>query len=143
MADVKIIDIDNVQWNMKDQEARNRIVTLETKTTITEEVLEQNGESFISLVTINDKKFFHLHFNGNIQVSNIGQIIFQQGKIQGMTQIARGFLTLDKTDSSGRLPADIDINPNGNTYIYPIITDKYTGSITPCRIYGDVFTKII
>ena len=29
MADVKIIDIDNEQWNMKDQEARNRIATLE------------------------------------------------------------------------------------------------------------------
>lgn len=29
MADVKIVDIDNVQWNMKDQEARNRIATLE------------------------------------------------------------------------------------------------------------------
>ena len=29
MADVKIIDIDNEQWNMKDQEARNRIAALE------------------------------------------------------------------------------------------------------------------
>ena len=29
MADVKIVDIDNVQWNMKDQEARNRITNLE------------------------------------------------------------------------------------------------------------------
>ena len=29
MQDVKIIDIDNVQWNIKDQEARNRIATLE------------------------------------------------------------------------------------------------------------------
>lgn len=29
MADVKIIDIDNEQWNMKDQEARNKIVNLE------------------------------------------------------------------------------------------------------------------
>lgn len=29
MADVKIIDIDNEQWNMKDQEARNRIANLE------------------------------------------------------------------------------------------------------------------
>ena len=29
MADVKIVDIDNVQWNMKDQEARNKITTLE------------------------------------------------------------------------------------------------------------------
>lgn len=31
MADVKIVDIDNVQWNMKDQEARNKIITLETE----------------------------------------------------------------------------------------------------------------
>ena len=31
MADVKIVDIDNVQWNMKDQEARNRIAILETE----------------------------------------------------------------------------------------------------------------
>lgn len=29
MQDVKIIDIDNVQWNIKDQEARNKITNLE------------------------------------------------------------------------------------------------------------------
>ena len=29
MQEVKIIDIDNVQWNMKDQEARNKIANLE------------------------------------------------------------------------------------------------------------------
>ena len=29
MADVKTVDIDNVQWNIKDQEARNKIATLE------------------------------------------------------------------------------------------------------------------
>lgn len=29
MQDVKIVDIDNVQWNIKDQEARNRIAALE------------------------------------------------------------------------------------------------------------------
>ena len=33
MADVKIVDIDNVQWNIKDQEARNKITVLEEKTT--------------------------------------------------------------------------------------------------------------
>ena len=32
MADVKMVDIDNVQWNIKDQEARNRIAVLETLT---------------------------------------------------------------------------------------------------------------
>ena len=143
MADVKIIDIDGSQWNIKDQVVRDKIANLETKTTIKEEVLEQNGESFISVVTINDKKFIHLHFNGNIQVLSIGQTIFQQGQIQGMTKIIRGFVTLDKTDGTGRLPADIDVNQNGNTYIYPIIPDKYTGSIAPCRIYGDIFAMIM
>ena len=29
MADVKIVDIDGSQWNMKDQEARNKIANLE------------------------------------------------------------------------------------------------------------------
>ena len=30
MADVKIVDIDGSQWNIKDQEARNKIANLET-----------------------------------------------------------------------------------------------------------------
>ena len=33
MADVKIIDIDGSQWNMKDQVARDKITALEEKTT--------------------------------------------------------------------------------------------------------------
>ena len=31
MADVKIIDIDNEQWNIKDQDARDKIAILETE----------------------------------------------------------------------------------------------------------------
>lgn len=31
MADVKIIDIDNEQWNMKDQDARDRLTAIENK----------------------------------------------------------------------------------------------------------------
>lgn len=31
MADVKIIDIDSEQWNIKDQDARNKIAILETE----------------------------------------------------------------------------------------------------------------
>ena len=31
MQDVKIVDIDNEQWNMKDQEARTKIAALETE----------------------------------------------------------------------------------------------------------------
>lgn len=143
MADVKIIDIDNEQWNMKDQEARNRIANLETKTTVTEEVLEHVENSFISLAVINGVKFFHLHFDGNMVVSQIGEVVFHQGIVQGHTSIVRGFVTLDKTDGTGRIPADIDINLNGYTYIYPILPNQYNGYITSCKIYGDCFIKVM
>lgn len=35
MADVKIVDIDNVQWNMKDQEARNEIANMNKSSSTT------------------------------------------------------------------------------------------------------------
>ena len=46
MADVKIVDIDNSQWNMKDQEARNLISELKSeiqyKIVITEETINSD-----------------------------------------------------------------------------------------------------
>ena len=36
MADVKIVDIDSTQWNIKDQEARNQIATLEKNNSVQE-----------------------------------------------------------------------------------------------------------
>ena len=44
MADVKIVDIDNVQWNMKDQEARNKITTLEKRVHIVEEDMQSQNK---------------------------------------------------------------------------------------------------
>lgn len=35
MADVKIVDIDNVQWNIKDQEARNEIADMNKSSSTT------------------------------------------------------------------------------------------------------------
>ena len=40
MADVKIVDIDNIQWNVKDQEARNK--NAEQDTTLTNLATEIN-----------------------------------------------------------------------------------------------------
>ena len=46
MADVKIVDIDNEQWNIKDQEARNKISELKSeiqyKIVITEETINSD-----------------------------------------------------------------------------------------------------
>lgn len=40
MADISKIDIDGVQWNIKDQDARNRIVTLEENASVQDIVTE-------------------------------------------------------------------------------------------------------
>lgn len=40
MADVKIIDIDSEQWNMKDQNARDRLTSIESRPYIVKEDME-------------------------------------------------------------------------------------------------------
>ena len=64
MADVKIIDIDGEQWNMKDQEARSIIAVLEQKNkenaNIIERLNENIQEGFLAHRTI--KKVVMYHF---------------------------------------------------------------------------------
>lgn len=43
MADVKIIDIDSEQWNMKDQAARDRLDVIERRNTVETKEVTQNG----------------------------------------------------------------------------------------------------
>lgn len=142
MADVKIVDIDSVQWNIKDQEARNRIAEIETKITINEKILNQRGTSYISLVTINDKKFIHLRFKGDFIISEIGQKIFNIGVIEGLTGTISVIADLTRTDRGGRYPAVIDITTIGDIEIYPILPNQISGSISSCMLYGDCFTMI-
>ena len=142
MTDVKIVDIDNVQWNIKDQEARNKIIELETKTTINEKILNQKGESYISLVTINDKKFIHLRFKGDFIISEIGQKIFNIGVIKELTSTISVIADLTRVDREGRYPAVIDITTNGDIEIFPILPNQISGSISNCMLYGDCFTMI-
>ena len=47
MADVKTVDIDGSQWNMKDQEARNRIAALEEKQTKIIDIIFGGTTSFL------------------------------------------------------------------------------------------------
>ena len=51
MADVKIIDIDGEQWNMKDQDARNKNVEQDTKI--------ENLTSEINVVKKNLERFYY------------------------------------------------------------------------------------
>lgn len=84
MADVKIIDIDSEQWNIKDQEARNQIAILEEKVTknftySTDEV--DTGKKWIDGKKIYRKTTIFSNFTFNVGdtnvphgVSNLGQL---------------------------------------------------------------------
>lgn len=142
MADAKIVDIKGVQWELKDGVARNKIIELETKTTINEKVLIQKGNSYVSLVTINDKKFIHLRFKGDVIVSEIGQKIFNAGIIEGLTDTISVIADLTRVDRGGRYPAVIDVTINGDIKVYPILPSQISGGIINCILYGDCFTMI-
>ena len=80
MQDVKIIDIDNVQWNMKDQEARNKITDIEENisTKMLNDISVELKPDYTadSIVFRNHYKVGKIHFIDiriiNINGSNIG-----------------------------------------------------------------------
>lgn len=75
MADVKIVDIDSAQWNMKDQEARNRIAALETlhknygNIGIDDAIVycEKNGNT----VFIQGEKYFQMELHKSYKIALI------------------------------------------------------------------------
>lgn len=66
MADVKIIDIDNEQWNIKDQDARTRITTLEENVSTQElqdaQITMKDGYTCKSIQISNHYKVGKIHF---------------------------------------------------------------------------------
>lgn len=69
MADVKIVDIDNEQWNMKDQEARNKIN--EQSTLITNLATEING------IKSNYKRFYYdANTDRNVELNRIEAMLY-------------------------------------------------------------------
>lgn len=142
MADAKIVDIKGVQWELKDEVARNKVAELETKITINEKILGQQGDSYISLVTINNKEFIHLRFRGSIIISQIGQTILNVGTIKGLTGTISVIADLTRIDREGRYPAVVDVTLEGDVKVYPIIPNQISGNISDCQLYGDCFTMI-
>lgn len=142
MQDVKIIDIDNEQWNIKDQEARNRIAALETKTTIkvTKKIDEEKLK--MNLVEINGEKFIQLHFEGFDWSGNIGEIIASFNQDFGLTNVIRCVTGMDFVDGTGRAVANIDINPTGSLKIWPQIQGQVVGTFKACKLYGDSFIRV-
>lgn len=82
MADVKIVDIDGSQWNIKDQVARNKITEIEQllKTeTVNDILINLNSGNSASMAKITSIQKFGKMYVGliildNINASNVGTI---------------------------------------------------------------------
>lgn len=142
MEKVSIIDIQGVQWAVKDQEAAGRIDKLEEKTNIKKTRLWENGNSYFELVEISGVKYYNISFQGDLYISKIGEIIFTIKNV-GQVQIAnRAIILGDITDGSGRVPVTININKDGTVNAFAMFVNKISGEHTKIRLYGDIFQMV-
>ena len=142
MADVSKIDIDGIQWDIKDQNARDRIATLEEKTNVkvTKKINETNIK--MNLVEINNEKFIQLYISELPWDGIGGSTVAQFTNDFGLTRTIRGSVVTYDSVLRERLACGIDIRSDGNIRLQPCIkidsTEKYENS----KIFGDVFIRM-
>ena len=142
MADVTKIDIDGVQWDIKDQNARNRIAALEEKVIV--KVIKKIDEINIkmNLVEINGEKFIQLYISELPWDGISGSIVAQFTNDFGLTRTIRGSVVTYDSVLRERLACGVDIRSDGIIRLQPCIkidsTEKYENS----KIFGDIFVKI-
>ena len=142
MADAKIVNIKGVQWELKDEVARNKIIELETKTTvkITNKINEQN--LVMNLVEINNEKFLQLHFNGLYWSGEIGGIVATFSNDFGLKKVLRCLIGMDFEDGTGRDSLAFDIEYTGYIKAYPQTANQITGMYKAGKAYGDAFIRV-
>lgn len=143
MADVKIVDIDSEQWNIKDQDSRTRIAALEEKTTVTTERLWAFGTSFIDKVKINGVDFLQIYFDGvRYQGGAVAQILTLSEAI-GNTVILRCQALGDLHPSTDRISVDLAFYPDNSVIAIILNQGVYDGGSFDISLYGNAFIKII
>lgn len=142
MAEVAKIDIDGVQWDIKDQNARNKIVTLEEKTTIKITKKIDTESIKMNLVEINGELFVQLHIQKYIWNGVIGDIIGKFTNDFGIVHIIRATAALDPSDSSGRVTGGIDIRSDGTMRLYPHTESQWSGAYKECKVFCDAFIRV-
>lgn len=142
MADAKIVNIKGVQWDLKDEVARNKIIELETKTTV--KVTNKISKPGLSmyLIEINDEKFLQLHFNGLYWSGKIAEAVATFNNDFGLVDIARCIVGMDFTDGSGRDTLAFDIEYTGYIRAYPQTVNQTTGMYKAGKAYGDAFIRV-
>lgn len=142
MADVTKIDIDGVQWDIKDQVARNKIAALEEKVIV--KVTKKIDEETIKMntVEINGVLFLQLHLQLYIWNGNIGETIATFTNDFGIDHIIRAVAAIDPLDFSGRITGGIDIRHDGKIKIYPHIENQWSGTWKESKVFCDAFIKV-
>lgn len=142
MADAKIVNIKGVQWDLKDEVARNKIAELETKTTVKVTNKINNPNLIMNLVEINNEKFLQLHFNGILWSGKIAEAIATFNNDFGLVGAIRCMVGMDLADGTGRDTLAFDIEPSGNIRAYPQTSNQIVGMYKAGHVYGDAFIKV-
>lgn len=142
MADAKIVDIKGVQWELKDEVARNKIIELETKTTIKITNKVNNPNFVMNLVEINGEKFLQLHFDGLYWSGKIAEVVTTFNNDFGLVDVIRCMVGMDFTDGTGRDTLAFDINSTGHIKAYPQTENQIEGMYRAGRVYGDAFIRV-
>ena len=129
MADAKIVDIKGVQWELKDEVARNKVAELEQKKIIkiTSKIDKENIK--MNLVEIDNEKFIQLHINALYWSGLIGEVIGNFENDFGLTTVVRCMLGMDYSDISGRDTIAFD--------------NQFVGTYKAGHIYGDAFIRVM
>lgn len=142
MADVKIIDIDSEQWNMKDQNARDRLAELETGNKIQNIETTPSSNVTMELITITNVKFLQISFRGLLVNLESGRDILSFTNDFGLNETFYFLVNADKTSQNGRVPVTISVGTNGKITIYPIVIDNWSPNLGQGRLYGRALVKI-
>ena len=142
MAEVAKIDIDGVQWDIKDQNARDRITALEEKTTvkITQKVVEQALK--INLIEINGEKFIQIYANGIVWNEENGSVLISFTNDFGLNRTIRVMMSGYDSVLAKRFTCRMDIEPDGNIRIRPSTVNNNSELYKNSKIVGDAFIKI-
>ena len=142
MANAAKIDIQGVQWELKDQNARDKIAALEEKTTI--KITKKIDEEAIkmNLIEINGEIFIQLHIQLYIWNGKIGETIGKFTNDFGIGHIVRATAAIDPMDFSGRVTGGIDIRSDGTIKLYPHIENQWSGTWKESKVFCDAFIKV-
>ena len=142
MDKVSTIEIQDVLWEIEDENARERINKLETETAVKRTELWRLGNSYIEMVEYDGLVFYNGSFKDNIKVSSIGEKILTITPGKQKNEIVQVFLAGDIADFTGRISVILNISKNGNINAYPITENAYSGKYKEYILFGNFFQLV-